>query len=59
MLRFAICCGPARHMLAPLSGNMFILTGLMCWCRGRDGNKIAGISSIDVNVVVVVNVSES
>ena len=46
-------------MLASLSGNMFILTGLIRWCRGRDGNRIARISSIDVNVVVVVNVSES
>ena len=46
-------------MLAPLSGNMIILTGLICWCRGRDGEKIEGISLVDVNVVVVVNVSES
>ena len=46
-------------MLDPLSGNMFILTGLICWCRGRDGEIIAGISSIDVSVVAVVNVSES
>ena len=46
-------------MLAPLSGNMFILTGLKWWCQGRDGERIAGISSVDVNVVVVVNVLES
>ena len=45
-------------MLAPLSGNVLILTGLICWCRGRDGDRIAGISSTDVNVVVVVNVSK-
>ena len=39
--------------------TVFILTGLICWCRGRDAERIAGISSIDVSVVVVVKVSKS
>ena len=42
-VNFVICCGPARQTLAPESGNMFILTGLILWYCGRHGDNSAGI----------------
>ena len=50
---FEICCGPARHIPAPLSGNIIMvvaLAGLVAF--GNIGVMLAGISWILVLVAV-------
>ena len=52
-LNFAICCGHAKNILVPLSGNVYFDFANMLGVGGG-----MEISSFEVTVVVVVNVSE-
>lgn len=42
--KWAICCGPARQILAPESGNMLVLTDWVFLCLGRHDGKMTGMS---------------
>ena len=42
---FETCCGPARHIPAPLSGNIIIVVGeAVSVADGSFGVRLAGIS---------------